>query len=97
VIHKRNVEDVDLLTGGLLEKAGEGSLVGPTFSCIIAQQFRRLREADRFWYESDIPPAKFTKGTYRKESRKNSGFHFDIYTNKELPLTSQGFFLILRL
>ena len=48
----RSVEDVDLLVAGLSETPLEAGLVGPTFSCILGNQYKNLRRADRFWYES---------------------------------------------
>lgn len=48
-----DVDDIDLFTGGLSEVSqSEHGLVGPTFGCIIAHQFEKLRQCDRFWYES---------------------------------------------
>ncbi|CAG9812565.1 unnamed protein product [Phaedon cochleariae] len=56
----RHVDDVDLFSGGLAEKPVRGGVVGPTFACIIAQQFLNLRKGDRFWYENGKFPSSFT-------------------------------------
>lgn len=53
-------EDVDLLIGGILEKASKGSAIGPTFGCLLKQQLSKLRNSDRFWYENDLPPSSLT-------------------------------------
>lgn len=49
----QSVNDVDLFVGGMLEPAdSEGGALGKTFQCILADQFKRLREGDRFWHEN---------------------------------------------
>ncbi|XP_070492869.1 peroxidase [Chironomus tepperi] len=52
--------DIDLWSGGVSEKSLPGSMVGPTFACIIATQFSYLRRGDRFWYELPNQPSSFT-------------------------------------
>ena len=47
--------DIDLWIGGLAEQDRHGSMVGETFHRILVDQFTRLRDADRFWYEKNLP------------------------------------------
>merc|ERR1711860_172927 len=57
----KNVDDIDLFLGGVIEKPREqGSIVGPTFRCLIGDQFKRLKLGDRFWFENANFPNSFT-------------------------------------
>ncbi|XP_071515690.1 salivary peroxidase/catechol oxidase isoform X1 [Panulirus ornatus] len=56
----RSVEDIDLWSAGVSERPLPGSLLGPTFSCVIATQMQRLRRGDRYWYELPNQPSSFT-------------------------------------
>nr|CAD7255796.1 unnamed protein product [Timema shepardi] len=49
--------DVDLWSGGVSERPLPGSMVGPTFACVIATQFSYSRRGDRFWYENGNQPS----------------------------------------
>jgi len=45
-------EDMDAWVGLLGERHVKGGLVGETLSAILADQFTRLRDGDRFWYQN---------------------------------------------
>lgn len=42
----------------------EGATVGPLLSCILTDQFLRLKRGDSYWYERRMGPQSFTRGIY---------------------------------
>jgi len=48
-----NNEDIDLYVGGLAEEHLPGAVVGPTFGCIFAEQFKRLKSANKYFFTND--------------------------------------------
>ena len=53
-----SVDKIDLWVGGLAEDHLPGSSVGPTLKAIITEQFERLRDGDRFWYQNTFTGAQ---------------------------------------
>jgi hypothetical protein len=49
-----NVNNIDLWIGGLAEDHLPNSSMGATFSAILVDQFSRLRDGDRFWYQASL-------------------------------------------
>ncbi|KAK8747996.1 hypothetical protein OTU49_016262 [Cherax quadricarinatus] len=62
----KSVEDIDLFAGGLSELPVAGGQVGPTFACLLADQFLRLKRGDRYWFEYKDGPGAFTPDQLRE-------------------------------
>lgn len=46
-----NVNNIDMWVGGLSEDYGQHTSIGPLFTAVLVDQFQRLRDGDRYWYE----------------------------------------------
>ena len=74
------MRDIDLFVGGLFERAqGKADeITGVSFSTLLGQQFKELKEGDRFYYENAPNAAHgtltsaFTLGDYSFIWQKNS-------------------------
>ncbi|XP_050928847.1 eosinophil peroxidase [Lates calcarifer] len=53
----RTPDNIDVWLGGVAEPFVQGGRVGPLFACLIATQFKNIRQGDRLWYEN---PGVFT-------------------------------------
>uniref|UniRef100_A0A182S7Z3 Uncharacterized protein n=1 Tax=Anopheles maculatus TaxID=74869 RepID=A0A182S7Z3_9DIPT len=63
------VDDVELAVAGALEMHHPGATVGPTFLCILLEQFRRTRTGDRYFFENGASEQGFD-GRQLQELRK---------------------------
>lgn len=51
-----SVDQIDPWLGMIAETHRDGAFVGETHMRVLRDQFIRLRDGDRFWYESYLPP-----------------------------------------
>lgn len=51
-LYNDDISRLDAYVGGMLETNGEGP--GELFGAIILDQFLRLRDGDRFWFENPL-------------------------------------------
>jgi len=49
-----NVNNIDSFIGGEAESHISGGSVGPLFNAVLVNQFERLRDGDRFWYQREF-------------------------------------------
>ncbi len=76
------MRDIDLYVGGLLENpVGRADVItGPTFTAMIGQQFRELKEGDRFYYEN---AANSAHGTQNSAFTAGNSLFQDLKINPE--------------
>lgn len=48
--YNNRLDNVDVYVGGMLESDGKP---GELFTAVIREQFIRIRDADRFWFENE--------------------------------------------
>lgn len=64
----KTVDDIDLYIGCLNEIHVPGTLMGPTALCIVKDQFAKLKNGDRFFYDIGEQPHSFTIGNDHLQS-----------------------------
>ena len=80
----KTVDQVDLWVGGLAEDKVKGGMVGPVFYHILRDQFIRLRDGDRFWYEKDFSGSELRsieRTTLAKIIKRNTGVGKELQRN----------------
>ena len=96
-----NINNVDAWVGLMAEDHARGASVGPTSQRIIADQFQRVRDGDRFWYErifSGVQLARLQRTTLESVIARNSGitslqdnvFFFRAEVNGQVYLDANG-------
>lgn len=56
-----SVDNIDLWVGGLAEDHVRGASTGPLIQRVLADQFTRLRDGDRFWYQREFSGATLAR------------------------------------
>ena len=90
-------EQVDLWIGCLSEPQVPDAMVGPLLQRILANQFRRLRDGDRFYYKNHLPRGMqrmVEEQTLATIIRRNTGIgeelQDDVFLSKEASESSRS-------
>ncbi|CAG7819060.1 unnamed protein product [Allacma fusca] len=84
--------DIDLFTGGLVEFPVLGAISGPTFNCLKARQFARLKHGDRFFFTHGAQAGSFSPDQLDSLRRVNLGDL--ICQNSNLTMTTLNVFKV---
>jgi hypothetical protein len=82
----RRVEDIDLMTGALMERSVGGGLTGPLLACLMGRQFGSLMKGDRFFYTHGGEQKSFTANqlaAIRKPHQMKMVLNFVNFTSVE--------------
>jgi len=66
--YQNDTSKIDLFAGGLAETSPEGN-PGPTFSAIVRDHFRRIRDGDRFYFENYNENGLFNTSEFERINR----------------------------
>ena len=82
-------------SGGVAEKPASGAVVGPTFQCLIAEQFRRAKFGDRFFFTHRDSATVKTAGFNNRQLRNLKGRRLGdiLCDNTEFVLSKANVFL----
>lgn len=61
-----SIDGIDPWVGGICEDHMQGKAVGPLINAILKDQFERLRDGDRFWWENDLVLSQQEKNEIKK-------------------------------
>ncbi|AFY53459.1 heme peroxidase family protein [Rivularia sp. PCC 7116] len=86
------VEDVDLLVGMFAENSVAPSGAGETIQAVVGEQFERLRDADRFWFERTFKQGGYFTKKEIKEIQETS-YADIIKLNTEISELQENVFL----
>lgn len=86
-----NVDEVDLWVGGISEKPVPSGMVGPTFAKILKDQFERVRDGDRFWYENRIANNELSQ--FQIDMIENTLLSDIILRNTDIDMIQKNVFL----
>lgn len=80
-------QDVDVYTGALSEAPLEGAIFGPLLSCLVSDQFMRLKLGDAHWYERKVGPQRFSRG----ENGSCNKYIYKVYILYSIDFNSNSF------